>query len=356
MYVQVLLENVDSCPPEVLERINSLCEDQPSLTLYEHSQGEMFSSRDGTIHKDFRLFMTTCPGRPSAYKLSQAMENRVMTIHCPPLDALQPHKAVSVSNDNMKISRHNDHDGSDETQASGRDADESNARMTKNAGVLKSGVQVVLDEQPIESIQTLALIITRHLEGVVAGAEICQLLARFHLCFKHRVSTGALCLPPGQQQVTVRSMIHAAKMISTQLKPISPNGLSTPVECSQQVAGSSDCKPAASVVDSILHVYTSGIPSDHGRALVVKDLQELLDMPDMKQKEFRVLQASTSKQLESWQIDSQKLQQGLEALKHSAADALVQGIFEVQNVNAQRTAAVQVSGHMHANSCVACWS
>ena len=37
----VLLDNVNSAPPEVIERINSLLEEEPTLNIHEHSGGNM---------------------------------------------------------------------------------------------------------------------------------------------------------------------------------------------------------------------------------------------------------------------------------------------------------------------------
>jgi hypothetical protein len=85
--VQVLLDNLTSAPPEVMERLNSLFEDSPSLTLYEHSDGEVLSRATGNIHQDFRLFATADPGRVSAHKLSSALLNRVIRIQLLPLDS-----------------------------------------------------------------------------------------------------------------------------------------------------------------------------------------------------------------------------------------------------------------------------
>src|SRR4051794_15383638 len=54
----VLLDNINSAPPEVIERLNSLAEEQPVLNLYEHSQGQRLSRDDNSIHAKFRLFAT----------------------------------------------------------------------------------------------------------------------------------------------------------------------------------------------------------------------------------------------------------------------------------------------------------
>lgn len=87
LLAQVLLDNLNSAPPEVVERLNSLMEDEPRLHLYEHADGETLSYDGGTIHKDFRLVATANFGRPGAHKLSSALLNRVICQHMPALDA-----------------------------------------------------------------------------------------------------------------------------------------------------------------------------------------------------------------------------------------------------------------------------
>lgn len=73
----MLLDGVNSAPPEVVERLNSLLEDNPTLNLYEHSAGELLT-RDSGIHKDFRLFATSNSSRVNSNKLSKAFLNRVI--------------------------------------------------------------------------------------------------------------------------------------------------------------------------------------------------------------------------------------------------------------------------------------
>lgn len=84
---QVLLDNLNSAPPQVMERLNSLFEDDPSLNIYEHSQGAALSRGDGSIHRGFRLFATSNPGRTSGHKLTKALINRVIKICLLPLDS-----------------------------------------------------------------------------------------------------------------------------------------------------------------------------------------------------------------------------------------------------------------------------
>lgn len=86
---QVLLDNINTAPPDVMERLNSLFEDSPSLHLYEAAAGDhqVLSREARTIHPAFRLFATCDAGRVSANKLSKALLNRVVRICLLPLDS-----------------------------------------------------------------------------------------------------------------------------------------------------------------------------------------------------------------------------------------------------------------------------
>ncbi|CAF5168326.1 unnamed protein product, partial [Rotaria sp. Silwood1] len=64
----VLLDNINSAPPDVLERLNSLTEDKPMLSLYENSKGEVLRENQG-IHQNFRLFTTANLNRIYSNKL-----------------------------------------------------------------------------------------------------------------------------------------------------------------------------------------------------------------------------------------------------------------------------------------------
>ena len=81
----ILLDNVNSAPPEVIERLNSLFEDNPTLNLVE-SGGDMLSIGSG-IHENFRIFVTANGQRPNSYKLSAAFLNRVIRIWLESMDA-----------------------------------------------------------------------------------------------------------------------------------------------------------------------------------------------------------------------------------------------------------------------------
>lgn len=150
----MLLDNINTAPPEVVERLNSLFEDSPSLNVYEHSDGEVLSRTDGTIHKDFRMFATSNPARVSGHKMSTALLNRVVRICLLPLDS-----GLTVSNADQ-------HD--------------------------------------------LAQIVLHKFEGVLGGYELATLCTRFHAHVAAAVSAGDIQLLGGYQ-LTARSLLFAAQ-------------------------------------------------------------------------------------------------------------------------------------------------
>lgn len=84
----MLLDNINAAPPDVMERLNSLFEDSPSLALYEQgSSSVMLSKADGSIHPSFCLFATADPSRVSGHKLSRALTNRVIKVCLLPVDS-----------------------------------------------------------------------------------------------------------------------------------------------------------------------------------------------------------------------------------------------------------------------------
>ncbi|CAF1634116.1 unnamed protein product [Rotaria magnacalcarata] len=87
----IVLDNINSAPPEVLERLLSLFEENPVLNLYENNTTE--DGSDATeelsgdkIHPDFALFSTYNPKLEGANKLSTALTNRVLCISVAALD------------------------------------------------------------------------------------------------------------------------------------------------------------------------------------------------------------------------------------------------------------------------------
>ena len=75
----MLLDNINSAPQEVIERLNSLAEETPTLNVYESGKGAELRVGDG-IHRDFRLIASANLQRADAQKLSSAFVNRAIVI------------------------------------------------------------------------------------------------------------------------------------------------------------------------------------------------------------------------------------------------------------------------------------
>ncbi|CAF4810853.1 unnamed protein product, partial [Rotaria sp. Silwood1] len=87
----VVLDNINSAPPEVLERLLSLFEENPVLNLYENNSTEDENNNTeelsgDKIHPGFALFATCNPKLEGANKLSSALTNRVLCISLEALD------------------------------------------------------------------------------------------------------------------------------------------------------------------------------------------------------------------------------------------------------------------------------
>ena len=81
----ILLDNINCARGDVIERLNSLAEADPTLTLYESASAHQYRRGNG-IHKDFRLFVIANNNRKMANKLSSAWRNRCLIIRMQPLD------------------------------------------------------------------------------------------------------------------------------------------------------------------------------------------------------------------------------------------------------------------------------
>ncbi|CAF3063519.1 unnamed protein product, partial [Rotaria sp. Silwood2] len=81
----ILLDNINCARGDVIERLNSLAEAKPTLTLYDSASSQQYSRGNG-IHKDFRLFVIANNNRKMANRLSSAWRNRCLIIRMQTLD------------------------------------------------------------------------------------------------------------------------------------------------------------------------------------------------------------------------------------------------------------------------------
>eukprot|EP00953_Heterococcus_sp_UTEX-ZZ885_P016881 9474-Heterococcus_DN1.PRE.2 len=154
----VLLDNLAAAPQEVIERISSLLEEQPTLHLTEVANGDELTVDNGGIHSEFRVFATANMRRVHTNKLSTALLNRVLRVWLPPLDAelLEAIAAVDASS-----------------------ADVVNART-----------------QAIEKTNTFALVCNL-LPDVVGKCKLAHLLLRFHIYMQQKIADKAITLAGG---------------------------------------------------------------------------------------------------------------------------------------------------------------
>ncbi|KAK3626829.1 AAA ATPase midasin [Elasticomyces elasticus] len=94
----LILDNANLCSPSVLDRLNSLLEQDGSLIVNEHTEADG-SPRVIRPHPDFRVFLTVDPRHG---ELSRAMRNRAVEIYLPspdmpssPSRPLQPESAIA---------------------------------------------------------------------------------------------------------------------------------------------------------------------------------------------------------------------------------------------------------------------
>lgn len=94
----VLIDGIESAPPEIAEKLSSLCGDDPEFDLFECGQGYYFSRKDvpgsRPIHQDFHLFVTFNPISTNESKtLDHSFINKCLSITLPPIDSIPEYSA-----------------------------------------------------------------------------------------------------------------------------------------------------------------------------------------------------------------------------------------------------------------------
>ena len=81
----ILLDNINSAPPDAVERLNSLLEEEPVLNMFEQSSGGLLVRGNG-IDPEARIFATANLEREHSNNLSAAVLNRVLRIRLRAVD------------------------------------------------------------------------------------------------------------------------------------------------------------------------------------------------------------------------------------------------------------------------------
>ena len=87
----VLIEGIESAPNQIVEKLISLCGDNPELNIYETGKGIYFGNKKGEkiekIHENFHLFITCNPSKESAKRIDKSLFNKCMTFTSPQIDS-----------------------------------------------------------------------------------------------------------------------------------------------------------------------------------------------------------------------------------------------------------------------------
>ena len=106
----VLFDNINAASPDVIERLLSLFEETPFLSLYEHSEGEELKPGDG-IHPTTRIFATADRKKINTFGLSNPLLNRMIKIWLPEIDGdvldpdmrlLESHETVEIASEALR--------------------------------------------------------------------------------------------------------------------------------------------------------------------------------------------------------------------------------------------------------------
>ncbi|KAI5524962.1 nuclear chaperone required for maturation and nuclear export of pre-60s ribosome subunits [Trichomonas vaginalis G3] len=94
----VLFDGVESCPSNILERIITLLDFEPSLNLYEVDEGITYSTKSqNLIHDDFRIIITyNDVGTHKKTPLPQTILSRCAILRMDPID-IDPRTVAEIS-------------------------------------------------------------------------------------------------------------------------------------------------------------------------------------------------------------------------------------------------------------------
>ena len=87
----VLVDGIESAPNQIIEKIISLCGDDPELNIFESGKGIYFSkeNKDGSekINDNFHLFITCNSSKENSKRIDQSLFNKCMNFTSPQIDS-----------------------------------------------------------------------------------------------------------------------------------------------------------------------------------------------------------------------------------------------------------------------------
>lgn len=187
----ILLDGANLCNPSVLDRLNSLCENNGQLTLNE--KGAVNGQADVVKpHPNFRLFMTV---ESQLGELSRAMRNRGVEISLLPLDTDTDHQSV------LEYLR---------LPTQGKNTSLDNIHLPVEAELLRRGLQ----EQEMSPPNIAPIMSGELLSEDSKASSVASLLSSLHATIQSSDPTQAAALayftshtiPPSHVALQVRSM------------------------------------------------------------------------------------------------------------------------------------------------------
>ena len=97
----VLIDGIESAPNQIIEKIISLCGDNPELNIFESGKGIYFSNENKgdnieKIHENFHLFITYNSSKNNSKKIEQTLFNKCMTFTSPQIDSKVEDAALAL--------------------------------------------------------------------------------------------------------------------------------------------------------------------------------------------------------------------------------------------------------------------
>ena len=285
--LQVLLDNINSAPPEAVERLNSLMEDSPTLNVYEHADGDVLSAADNTIHRNFRLFATCNPRRPHSNKLSTAFYNRVIRICLAPLDS-----GLTVAD----AGRHD-----------------------------------------------LAALLRGKFAGTAGGAELAELCVSYHAAAVAVVASGKARLMP-EFRLTARGLLQTAEQAKALLcaPAATVTSFTAPAD---GAAAANDANFVSALALALTRTYSSSVACAEEREAVLRPLIDALQQPSLRKPVYDVVAAPRDEEAaNAWEAEAESLSEAAAVVQRRAGALLWWAVLMMDGMHNQAAIAIWVSG------------